>query len=116
MTDKSTIWMRNPATGATQEMQPRETVRRAILLQAGWIEVQADTVHDVHNVHDVHPDNPVHPDGTTIKINDDLVVLPAGAEPTARPGHKLVDVTGHDSAIPEFIEVPDETPKRKRSK
>lgn len=110
MTDTSTILMRNPITGATQEMQPRETVRRAILLQAGWIEVQADTVHDVH------PDNPIHPNNTTIKINDDLVVLPPGAEPTARPGHKLVDVTGHDSAIPEFIEVPDEAPKRKRSK
>ena len=78
MTDTSTILMRNPATGATQEMQPRETVRRTILLRAGWIEVQADTVHDVHNVHDVHPDNSVHPNNTTIKINDDLVVLPPG--------------------------------------
>lgn len=107
MTDTSTILMRNPATGATQEMQPRETVRRTILLRAGWIEVQADTVY---------PDNPVRPDGITIKINDDLVVLPPGAEPAARPGHKLVDVTGHDSTIPEFIEVPDEAPKRKRSK
>ncbi len=116
MTDTSTILMRNPTTGATQEMQPRETVRRTILLRAGWIELPVNTVHDVHNVHDVHPDNPVHPDGITIKINDDLVVLPPGAEPTARPGHKLVDVTGHDSTISEFIEVPDEAPKRKRSK
>ncbi len=107
MTDTSTILMQNPTTGATQELQPRETVRRGILLRAGWIEVQADTVH---------PDNPVRPDGITIKINDDLVVLPPGAEPAARPGHKLVDVTGHDSTIPEFIEVPDEAPKRKRSK
>lgn len=95
------ILMRNPTTGATQELHPRETVRRAILLQAGWIEVPVD---------------PVHSDNITIKINDDQVVLPPGAEPTAKPGHKLVDVTGHDSAIPEFIEVPDEAPKRKRSK
>lgn len=116
MTDTSTILMRNPATGATQEMQPRETVRRSILLRAGWIQVQADTVPFVDSVHPVHDVHPVHSNNTTIRINDETVVLPPGTEPTARPGHKLVDVTGHDSTISEFIEVPDEAPKRKRSK
>ncbi len=55
---------------------------------------------------------------TTVRIGDELVVLPPGAQPAARAGFKLVEVTANDSDIAEFIEAPEDAPasKRKRSK
>jgi len=97
------IWMRDPATGATQEILASEAVRRSILLRAGWEEMPT-------------PAERVAIERVTIRINDETVVLPPGAQPAPAPGHKLVDVTDHDSAIREFIEIPNEAPKRKRSK
>lgn len=53
------VLMRNPATGATQELQARETVRRTILLAAGWVEVA----------------------NVAVRIDDDLVVLDDAPSP-----------------------------------
>lgn len=95
---------RDPRTGQTQEVDERETVRRKILEQAGWVP-DSDLVQRVPA-----------PAGVTVKIGDDVVTLPAGEQPMAKPGFKLVDVTDNGSDMPEFIEVPDDAPKRKRSK
>lgn len=102
---------RNPLSGQTQEVAEFESVRQKILEQAGWV---ADSDMTLHLPADDQPTAPTA--GITVKINDDLVVLPPGAQPVAAPGYKLVEVTSHDSAIPEFIEAPDDAPRRKRSK
>lgn len=94
---------RDPRSGQTQDVAERETVRRQLLEQAGWVvvDVSQETLAPA-----------------TVRIGDELVVLPPGMQPMAKPGFKLVEVTDNDSDMPEFIEAPEDAPssKRKRSK
>lgn len=97
---------RDPRSGQTQDVAERETVRRQLLEQTGWV------------IADDAPPAPALPDRVLVKLNDEVVIVDAGSLPVARPGYKLVDVTANDSQMAEFIEVPDDVPasKRKRSK
>ncbi len=108
---------RDPRSGQTQDVAERETVRRQILEQAGW-KPDSDLVLRIPAPADAPERIIVAPDGVTVRIGDELVVLPPGAQPAARAGFKLVEVTDNDSDVPEFIEVPEDAPapKRKRSK
>jgi len=94
---------RDPRSGQTQDVAERETVLRQLLEQAGWVvvDVSQETLAPA-----------------TVRIGDELVVLPPGAQPAARAGFKLVEVTSNDSDVAEFIEAPEDAPssKRKRSK
>lgn len=98
---------RDPRSGQTQDVAERETVRRQILERAGWVVVAADAAAA-----------PAPTGGVTVKIGDELVVLAPGAQPVAKPGYRLMDVTTNDSEMAEFVEVPVDAPvsKRKRSK
>lgn len=104
---------RDPRSGQTQDVAERETVRRQILEQAGWKPDGALAPHIP-----APEQTTVVTDGVTVRIGDELVVLPPGAQPAARAGFELVEVTSNDSDVPEFIEVPEDapSPKRKRSK
>ena len=108
---------RDPRSGQTQDVAERETVRRQILEQAGWTP-DSDLGLRIPAPADAPERITVAPGGVTVRIGDELVMLPSGMQPMAKPGYKLVEVTDNDSDVAEFIEVPEDAPtsKRKRSK
>lgn len=117
------VLMRNPATGATQELLEWELVRRSILLDAGWEEVpnlaRYGALFDEPGGGQAAVAAPpvwTAAVGVTVRIDDNLVVLAPGEKPAAAPGFRLVETTSNDSEMQEFVQVPVDAPAAKRRK
>jgi hypothetical protein len=102
----------DPRSGKTQEVAEHEGVRRRLLEQAGWAPMEAPA--DDGSAPSVAVAGAGQ--GVTVRIDDDLVVLAPGEQPAAAPGFRLVEVSTHGSEMQEFIQVPIDASRRKRSK
>lgn len=106
------MFYRDPRSGRTQEVAEHEGVRRRLLEQAGWAPMEAPA--DDGSAPSVAVAGAGQ--GVTVRIGDVLVVLAPGEQPAAAPGFRLVETTTNDSDMQEFIQIPDDAPRRKRSK